>query len=140
MRKKVYSDKHAYFVTDRHPILLLYTMLSAVQDCVTGNCKPPPMAESRVRSWKLACMQTRIVTDFNNRGSMKYQEIIPETNILALIVHEIICSGLNHNNNLIKIPNPGSSRYTDYLSVYRLRWQPCSLILTAPSVGKYSVY
>ena len=115
-------------------------MLSAVQDCVTGNCKPPPMAESPVRSWKLACMQTRIVTDFNNRGSMKYQEIIPETNILALIVHEIICSGLNHNNNLIKIPNPGSSRYTDYLSVYRLRWQPCSLILTAPSVGKYSVY
>ena len=38
---------------------------------------------------------------------MKYQELIPETNILALIVHEIICSGLNHNNNLIKIPNPG---------------------------------
>ena len=26
---------------------------------------------------------------------MKYQELIPETNILALIVHEIICSGLN---------------------------------------------
>ena len=49
---------------------------------------------------------------------MKYQELIPEWNILALIVHEIICSGLNHNNNLIKIPNPGNSRYTDYLSVY----------------------
>ena len=71
---------------------------------------------------------------------MKYQELIPETNILALIVHEIICSGLNHNNHLSKISNPGNSRYTHYLSVYRLQWQPCSLILTAPSVGKYSVY
>ena len=28
---------------------------------------------------------------------MKYQELIPETNILALIVNEIICSGLNQN-------------------------------------------
>ena len=28
---------------------------------------------------------------------MKYQELIPETNILALIVHEIICSGLNQS-------------------------------------------
>ena len=28
---------------------------------------------------------------------MKYQQLIPETNILALIVHEIICSGLNQN-------------------------------------------
>ena len=71
---------------------------------------------------------------------MKYQELIPETNILALILHEIIFSGLNNNNNLIKIQNPGNSRYTNYLSVYRLRWQPCSLILTAPSVGKSSVY
>ena len=56
---------------------------------------------------------------------MKNQELIPETNILALIVHEIIFSGLNDNNNFIKIPNPGNSRYTDYLSAYRLRWQPC---------------
>ena len=32
------------------------TILSAVHDCVTGNCKPPPMAESPVRSWKLACI------------------------------------------------------------------------------------
>ena len=71
---------------------------------------------------------------------MKYQELIPETNILALIVHEIICSGVIHNNNLIKIPIPGNTQYTDYLSVYRLRWQPCTLILTAPSFGKYSVY
>ena len=35
---------------------LVITMLSAVQDCVTGNCKPPLMAESPVRSWKLACI------------------------------------------------------------------------------------
>ncbi len=31
-------------------------MFLAAQDCVTGNCKPPPMAESPVRSWKLACI------------------------------------------------------------------------------------
>ena len=29
------------------------------------------------------------------------------------------------NNTLVKIPNPGNSWYTDYFSVYRLRWQPC---------------
>ena len=32
------------------------------------------------------------------------------------------------NNTLVKIPNPGNSRYTDYFSVYRLRWQPCSYV------------
>mgnify|MGYP007123548417 CR=1 FL=1 len=35
----------------------------------------------------------------------------------------IYCS---HNNTLVKIPNPGNSRYIDYFLVYRLRWQPCS--------------
>ena len=32
------------------------------------------------------------------------------------------------NNTLVKIPNSGNSRYTDYFSVYRLRWQPCTVI------------
>ena len=32
----------------------LNTVLSGVWQCVKGNCKPPPKAESLVRSWKLA--------------------------------------------------------------------------------------
>ena len=47
---------------------------------------------------------------------MKYQELIPETNILALIVHEIICSGLNQSYKHDLIITLGYSFFHDFLS------------------------
>ena len=45
--------------------------------------------------------------------------------------HDFIASGvlnlysiLSHNNSLVKILNPGNNRYTNYFSVYQLKWQP----------------
>ena len=48
-----------------------------------------PVCEG-ARSW--LALQTRLVRDFNNGDLMKYHEPIPETDILALIVHKLICS------------------------------------------------
>ena len=41
------------------------------------------------------------------------------------------------NNTLVKIPNPGNSRYTDYFSVYRLRWQPWVKGMSFVAIKKY---
>ena len=38
------------------PCVTLSTAWSSVHTYVTGNCKPPPMAGSPVRIWKLACI------------------------------------------------------------------------------------
>ena len=50
---------------------------------------------SGARSW--LALQTRLVRDVNNGKVIKYHETIPETNLLALIVHKLICSWLNQN-------------------------------------------
>ena len=39
------------FLTLPLQILSHHTMLLGVRQCVQGNCKPPPLAESLVRSW-----------------------------------------------------------------------------------------
>ena len=76
---------------------LCFTGLWSVCQCVKAICKPAPMAESLpgARSW--LALQTRLVRDFNNEELIRYHEFIPETNILALIVHKLICSWLNQN-------------------------------------------
>ena len=54
-----YTAQHYSVLHFREVSALRYTwdtMLSAVQDCVTGSYKPPPKAESPVSSCKLACI------------------------------------------------------------------------------------
>ena len=47
---------------------------------------------------------------------MKYQELIPETEMLALIVHKLTCSLLNKNYSFILIITLSSLFFHDFLS------------------------